>query len=368
MKVLMLSKALVSGAYHKKLQLLVRSGIEMELIIPERWGNLTAEITSSSDYKIHILPCYFNGKNHFHFYRGIGKILKAFKPDIFHIDEEHYSFVTFLSAIQSQKNKTPFLFYTWQNINKKYPFPFSYFEKFIFRHASIGMAGNEEAKEILLKKGFKKEVDVIPQFGVDPELFKPSDPLLARQKTKFAPHDFVIGYFGRLVPEKGILDLLDAVHSLSGKCKLLIVGSGELKETILHFVQSNKMEKDVQLLNMVISTDVPEYLNACDCTVLPSLTRANWKEQFGRVIIESMACEVPVIGSDSGEIPNVIGFQELIFREGDVTSLTSRILMLMDNKESFLQIRKKSRDRVLNNFTYDHIVSATLKSYQKMLL
>ena len=58
-----------------------------------------------------------------------------------------------------------------------------------------------------------------------------------------------------------------------------------------------------------------------DVSVLPSLTRPNWKEQFGRTLAEAMSCETPVIGSDSGEIPHVIGDAGLIFKEGDAQAL-----------------------------------------------
>lgn len=367
MKVLMLSKALVTAAYHKKLQLLVRSGIELEIIVPASWGNIKLETTGSADYKIHILPIFLNGRNHFHFYSGISKILNEFKPDIFHIDEEHYSFVTFQCAVFSIRRNIPFLFYTWQNINKKYPFPFSWFENYIFKHAHMGMAGNEEAKQILIDKGFKKHIAVIPQFGVDPDLFKPADKFAARAKTNFKREDFVAGYFGRLVEEKGILDLLEAVKLLSGKCKLLIIGSGSLKSSIEQFVQSNNMSDVVQMISMIPSLTVPEFLNACDCTVLPSHTKPNWKEQFGRVIIESMACEVPVIGSDSGEIPNVIGSGQLIFKEGNVSDLTTAIENLISNKQLLKSLGTSSRERVLDNFTYEHIVSATVNCYREIL-
>ena len=62
--------------------------------------------------------------------------------------------------------------------------------------------------------------------------------------------------------------------------------------------------------------DVPRHLRALDALVLPSESTPLWKEQFGHVLIEAMACGVPVVGSDSGAIPEVIGEAGLLFPGG----------------------------------------------------
>jgi glycosyltransferase involved in cell wall biosynthesis len=84
-------------------------------------------------------------------------------------------------------------------------------------------------------------------------------------------------------------------------------------------------------------------------------------------LIEAMACEVPVIGSDSGEIPNVIGGSGLIFREGDVDDLSSKIKLLINNIDMRVKLSRKSRQRVLNNFTQEKVAKETYKIYQKMM-
>jgi glycosyltransferase involved in cell wall biosynthesis len=104
-----------------------------------------------------------------------------------------------------------------------------------------------------------------------------------------------------------------------------------------------------------------------DCLVLPSRTTKKWKEQFGRVLIEAMACEVPVIGSDSGEIPNVIGESGLVFREGDADDLYSKLEVLINNKDVGVKLAEKGRQRVLNNFTQEKVAKETYKIYQKIM-
>ncbi|KMW70854.1 hypothetical protein WN50_32145, partial [Limnoraphis robusta CS-951] len=64
-----------------------------------------------------------------------------------------------------------------------------------------------------------------------------------------------------------------------------------------------------------------------------TLTAVGWKEQFGHVLIEAMACKVPVIGSDSGEIPHVIGEAGVVFPEGKAEALGDCIRQLMENPQ-----------------------------------
>jgi glycosyltransferase involved in cell wall biosynthesis len=367
MKVLMVSKALVVGAYHKKLEALARLGIELSLIVPPLWSNQKLEIWNGNGYTIYPQKAIFNGYNHFHFYLGLYAIIKKkIKPDIVHIDEEHYSLVTFQAMRLAKKLGARSLFFTWQNIYKKYPFPFSKIEKYNLENADFAIAGNKEAQEVLKRKGYQKEIAVIPQVGVDPELFCKMENSEIREKLHIEKDRFVVGFIGRLVEEKGILDLIDAVSRLKDDGILLLIGSGPLQQRIRHKTKELGIEKRVRIIGHVSSLEIPQYMNSLSCFVLPSLTRPNWKEQFGRVLIEAMSCEVPVIGSSSGEIPNVIGDAGMIFQEGKVSDLIKK-LNLMNDGETRKSLGKKGRERALKNFTQKRIAEDTFSIYQKML-
>jgi glycosyltransferase involved in cell wall biosynthesis len=112
-------------------------------------------------------------------------------------------------------------------------------------------------------------------------------------------------------------------------CILLLVGNGPLRQEILRNGRRFGIEDRIKIIDHVPSLEVQNYLNCFDCLVLPSLTRPNWKEQFGRVLPEAMACEVPVIGSDSGEIPSVIGDAGLVFHEGDTADLAKKLEVVL---------------------------------------
>jgi glycosyltransferase involved in cell wall biosynthesis len=112
---------------------------------------------------------------------------------------------------------------------------------------------------------------------------------------------------------------------------------------------------------------MPDILNELDVLVLPSLTRSNWKEQFGRVLVEAMACEVPVVGSSSGEIPNVIGDAGLVFPEGDAQQLQQMFFTLMSDKNLRLELGQRGRARVLDCYTQERIAAHTHAIYLELL-
>jgi glycosyltransferase involved in cell wall biosynthesis len=111
---------------------------------------------------------------------------------------------------------------------------------------------------------------------------------------------------------------------------------------------------------------MPDHYRQMDLLVVPSLTRPNWKEQFGRVLIEAMASQVPVIGSNSGEIPNVIGDAGLLFPENDAPALSELIEGLIRDPARRAELGRRGRKRVLDRFTQDQIANETYAVYVKM--
>jgi glycosyltransferase involved in cell wall biosynthesis len=366
MKVLVIWKALVSEAYHKKLRELVKfKDVELTLIVPTKWHNINLEKRFCNEYKIIPTKVVLSGYNHFHWYPGLEECVKQIRPDIFHIEEEHYSFVTYQAIKLAKKHNIKCLFVTWQNIYKKYPFPFSRIEQYNLKNADYAIAGSNEIRKVLVRKGFdNKRISMIP-LGADTKMFHRMESTELRSKLQL--EFFTIGYLGRFVKEKGVMDLLDAVSLIDNDFNLLLVGSGKLRQIIKAEGKRLGILKKIKIVDSVFSSQVPDYLNCMDCLVLPSRTTRKWKEQFGRVLTEAMSCEVPVIGSDSGEIPNVIGGCGLIFKEGDVDDLSSKIKRLINNEGLRLELAKKGRHRVLDNFTQEKVARETYKIYQKMM-
>ena len=366
MKVLVIWKALVSEVYHKRFKELARlKDVELALIVPTEWQNTRLEKRYCKECKIIPRKVILNGFNHFHWYPGLAKVVKQIRPDIIHIEEEHYSLVTHQAIRLAKRYNAKCMFVSLQNIYKVYPFPFSWIERYNLENADYAVAASEEIRDILARKGFGKDrLSVVP-YGVDHLIYCRIE--MPELKPKLRLDNYTIGYVGRLVNEKGVMDLLGAVSKLKRKVNFLLVGDGELRHKITIEGRRLGISEQIRIVDTIPSFQVPEYLNCMDCLVLPSRTTRKWKEQFGRVLIEAMACEVPVIGSDSGEIPNVIGDCGLIFREGDVDDLSSKLELLINDYDLRVELARKGRQRVLNNFTQEKVAKETYKIYQKMM-
>lgn len=365
MRVLYLSKACVVGAYQRKLEELAGNpDLDLVAVVPPFWNDsanrLPLERLHTQGYELVVEEARFNGHFHCHYYSGLGRQLDRVRPDLFHVDEEPYNLATFHAVWLARRRGIATLFFTWQNLHRRYPPPFSWMERFVFRDVQGAIAGNREAMDVLRAKGFTKPIRVIPQFGVDPERYCPAD---APSQTRRA---FTIGFAGRLVEEKGLLVLLDAVRHLVGDWRLRILGRGPLEPTIRRYVRERGLGKNVSLEGTFPSGQMPGFYRQLDALVLPSLTRRNWKEQFGRVLIEAMACSVPVIGSDSGEIPHVIGDAGLIFPEGDANALSAHLTRLWAAAEERREIGQRGRQRVLERFTHAQVAHQTAETYRSL--
>jgi glycosyltransferase involved in cell wall biosynthesis len=380
-RVVMVSKALAVGAYQRKLEEIARlPGVELTAIVPSEWrdrrGYVRLERAHVSGYELIAAPLAFNGQYHFHFYPTLGRLLKRLHPDILHMDEEPYNLATWHALRLGQAVGARGIFFTWQNLNRRYPWPFRAFEVANYRRAAYAIAGNRAAVDVLRAKGFRGPSAVIPQFGVDPEIYRPKTIDDGRQTTTDRPpssvvrrpSSFVIGYAGALIPEKGVDLLLRACAGLPDLgWRLAIVGNGPARALLDALTDALAIRDRVDFLGQRASTQMPEVYPTFDVLVLPSISRPNWKEQFGRVLIEAMACGVPVIGSDSGEIPNVIGDAGLIFPEGDVAALRDSIGCLLADSGRRARHAQAGRQRVLAEFTQAQIASATYRVYGEIL-
>jgi glycosyltransferase involved in cell wall biosynthesis len=280
------------------------------------------------------------------------------QPDLIHIDEEPYNLATWHAARLARHTHTRLVFFAWQNLYRRYPPPFHWMEQSVYRRAAYAIAGNQAAAQVLRAKGYAGPLRVIPQFGIDPALYEASSP-----PTQDEP--FVIGYVGRLVPEKGIDDLLHAVSELSGNWRLCLLGAGPERDALRDLARSLGILDRTAFEGQVPSTQVPARLARLHALVLPSRTRRNWMEQFGRALVEGMASGVPVVGSDSGEIPNVIGDAGLVYPEGNVEGLRGRLQALIDDRSLWSELARRGRERVLARFTQAQIAKRTVAVYRK---
>jgi glycosyltransferase involved in cell wall biosynthesis len=378
MRVVMVSKAVIVGAYQRKLEELARlPGIELTAVVPPLWrdsrGETRLERVFVDGYRLLETPIALNGHFHAHFYPRLSRTLTQLQPDLLHVDEEPYNLAAWQAMQWAVSNRCPALFFTWQNLDRRYPPPFNWMERYSYRHAAYAIAGNHEAARVLAAKGYRGPSAVIPQFGVDPQLFSPATTSALIEQS--AQTRLIVGYAGGLVPEKGVDLLLKAVaicnRTWSGAASqaltLRVVGSGQERLALETQAQDLGIDSNVRFLGRLASTEMPAFYRSIDVLVVPSRTMQNWKEQFGRVLIEAMACGIPVVGSDSGEIPAVIGEAGLIFPEEDAEALAAQLECLAQNRLLRAELGRKGRNRVLALYTHRRVAQATYDVYRACL-
>ena len=356
----MLSKALVVGAYQRKLEEIGRHpAVDLVAVVPPSWRDpayeMPLERAHADSYELASSPIVFNGSYHLFFFPRLGRLLEHYRPDILHIDEEPYNLATFLAMIGARRRGVPALFFTWQNLVRSYPPPFSWMERYVYRHAAWAIAGTEAAGDVLRAKGYRGAISIIPQFGVDPDIYRPEER---------SPRPFTVGFAGRLVPEKGVTLLIDACARLGLDFRLSVAGAGPAEGAIRAAAAGYGLQERTVLEGAIPSAQMPEWLRGCDVVVLPSVSRPSWVEQFGRTLVEAMACGIAVVGSTCGEIPRVIGDAGLIFPEGDAAALASALDRLAREPALRAELGARGRHRVIERFTHERIARATIDVYR----
>lgn len=369
MRVLMISKALVAGTSQRKLEEIAKlPDVDLTVVTPPYWqsddgSKQVLERLYTSGYQMIETPMKLNGNFHLHYYPQLGRIMREVSPEVVHIDEEPYNLATYLAMRLARQQSAHALFFTWQNLYRDYPPPFRQMEVYNYKYAAAAIAGNRDAEKVLRHKGYKGAIHVIPQFGFDTEIYKRSTPRVPRQ-----PDDpFTIGFIGRLKEEKGLPLIVEALTMLPEYCRAVFIGNGPMKTALSEQASRLGVAERVFFKSGVPTSQVPHEMEQWDVHVLPSISRPNWIEQFGRTLAEAMACETPVIGSSSGEIPHVIGAAGLVFKEGDARELSACVQKLLDDPSLYAELVQRGRKRVLENYTQEQIARQTYEVYVSML-
>lgn len=274
-----------------------------------------------SNLKLIGLDAYMTKYMHLFFYNPIQLqklVQKGF--DVAHLWEEPYILSGFQLAQVMHRQKIPYSFFTGQSLAKDYPLPFSFFDRWVEQHSQLWIGCGQLINEAMVKKGWDEGAGQVIPLSVDTNLFKPFGNLEKSVKKKqYHLQGTVIGMLGRLTEEKGCEILMKTIARLDTNVpwSLFIMGSGPYGNTIKAWAKEKGISDriHIQLFN---HQEVSKVLPLCDILLCPSQTRKFWKEQFGRMVVEAFASGVMVIGSDSGEIPYVIGNAGMIVGEADI--------------------------------------------------
>ena len=279
---------------------------------------------------------------------ALSALMRQSQFDLVHAWQEPYIFAGYQIARALKGSSARFCFRTAQSYVKRYPPPFNYFERAVLARSQAWIAGASLVYQAMLARGFPKEQGQILNLAVDLTQFRPL-PTEERWQVQQALNlkQPVIGFVGRLTKAKGLDVLMQALEQVGGQDRwsLLVLGSGEYEDRLRTWAERHAWTDRVKIL-LAKHAEVPRYLGAMDLLVAPSQTMKNWREQFGRMIIEAFACGVPVIGSDSGEIPHVVADAGCIVPESDVNLWAQTIHRILHSPEEREELRQRGLARV----------------------
>ncbi len=388
MRILVISHTYIVGLNCDKLRQMAALLPDGRVVagVPRRWrpGGVQAQAIQSTpldEGQFQRVPLGHISQNHqglLCFGKGLIPLLRQLRPHIIQVEQGTRSLalaqLILLNRLLGLQAKL--VCFTWWNLPYQLRPPAQWLEAFNLRHCHGAIAGNQAGASILQTHGFTGHLTVLPQLGVDEHRFRPQPQPQLAASLGILPDTFVVGYVGRFVPEKGLLTLVQALAQCPDlPWRLLLLGRGPFRAQVDQEAIAHHIQHRLIWIDSVPHADVPRYLNLMQALVLPSetakdaktLTATGWQEQFGHVLIEAMACGIPVIGSDSGEIPHVIGDAGLIFPEGSVVELSDRLQQLMQSPTLAHTLAQQGRHRVLQHYTQRALAQQQLAFYTHLM-
>ncbi len=309
---------------------LAELGWRLRIIVPNRWvdeyspDGFTPQPYDERVQTFARVPVMLPGQYQRHFYvTEPTRWLRRWKPDVAFMEHEPFAVPALQWGVACERVGIPWGLQGDENLDRPFPLPAKLIRAWVTPRAHFYAARSPTGGEMLRRWGARAPIAIVPH----------TIPEWLPEPRPDQDHDrFTIGYAGRLVPQKGIEDLLEAVRRLSFPFRLLVVGDGPLRER----VERADLGRGLLELRTGLRSDaMPALYREMDVLVLPSRTTTTWAEQFGKVLCEALLCGTPVIGSSSGEIPWVVTTTGggLLYPEGNTDELARCLTRMREHPE-----------------------------------
>ena len=338
MRVLMISHAYVSVelAQAKARELARRPGLDVTVVAPSRFFELgrwmEAERPAAPEYRLEVLPVALplvRGQRHAYFYpRGLVRLMRSLRPDVVDLWEEPYSAVSAQVALarRAVASGAPLVLNPSQQAVKRQPPPFRWGERYVVRAASYVVGRSPESVAVVEAKGYRGPSTVIGH-GIELGFLGPRDRAASRRELGLSDDGPMVSFAGRLVPDKGVDVLLDAVARTPG-LRALIVGEGPAGGALRAHAARLGIEDRVRFHAPLPMERVAVAFTAGDVVAMPSR-----HEPWGRVAVEAMACGVPLVAGAAGHLPALVGDHGRLVRPGDADDLARALREAIEEPE-----------------------------------
>lgn len=342
--------------------------LDVHLVVPKRWreyGRVTcAEPETAPELDVRAEPILFSHAGpmnwYLHIYPGLRRIIRDIRPDVLHLWEEPWSFVALQALFL--KGSARLVLEVDQNIIKTLPPPFETIRRIVLARTAHILARSPDAVAVVRAGGYRGATTQIG-YGVDQGDFFMGP--LRSQHAAGSP--LRIGYVGRLIEEKGLDDVLDAMASGGPPHHFAILGEGPHEGALRDRSGQLGLQDRVSFRGWTSPREVGDFMRTLDVLVLLTRRTKKFKEQFGRVIIEAQACGVPVIGSTCGAIPSVIGKGGWVVPERDPLALASLLAEISANDGLLRSASDAARDNIESRFTNDAVAAALGQAFHAAL-
>jgi glycosyltransferase involved in cell wall biosynthesis len=342
------------------------TGWTVTIVLPRLWkgeyGALQARRWEGFKGGLRPLAVGLNGNIPLHFYLApLSRLFREERPDAIFVQHDPHALAT-MQAFRANRHgrRVPIGFKNDQNLPKRYPWPVRRGELLVYREAAFAFTPARPPADALRAKGYAGPLSILP-YSVDMDWFRPSD------ADGPSGEPLVVGYVGRLVPEKGLSTLLEALAMAPRDVRALIAGSGPSEADLRALATRLDVADRVEWRGYVEHRELPSTYRAMDLLVLPSRTTRNWVEQFGRVVIEALASGVPVCTSDSGEPPTLVektggGWT---FPEGSAESLAGLLHLACAHREQLSEKGAAGRARVSELFSAEAVAKSFVETIRR---
>jgi glycosyltransferase involved in cell wall biosynthesis len=323
-------------AHRERERQLQKAGVDTTLVVPATWPGAGDQADLSDEsFPILELPVKRPGDVNRHSYAdgaAVRRLLAEMKPDVLDVHEEPASLAS-RQWLAAARRGLHVVMYTAQNVDKRYPPPFSSYERRAYRRVAALYPCSRQAASVAHGKGFDGLVEVIP-LGFDPDVFRAGEQSLDDD-------ELLLAFLGRLVPEKGVRDavaVLARVNSVR-PARLVVCGEGAEARPARQLAFCLGVGDRLEIEPWTRVDRLAEIYRRAHVVLAPSVPTTTWTEQFGRVIVEAQACGSVVVAYATGSIPEVAGGSATLAEPGNVHDMAEAVARLVQDPTEYARRR-----------------------------